>query len=151
MKFSIAIILLTLSILPAHAGVVGKAESPSPMTQCNDEEKHPKSLQQSLNELETKLKLTSTQTPLWEEWSAKLKSAHQIKERFKKDEEERRKLPAPLRQEQWMASVQEHLNAMQTSLPFLKSLYSSFNGEQKSLFDHEVPFKHQGCCQCGNE
>ncbi|MEY2695913.1 MAG: hypothetical protein RL333_51 [Pseudomonadota bacterium] len=151
MKSSIAIILLTLSFLPAHAGVAGKAETPSSMIQCNDVEKHPKSLQQSLNELETNLKLTSTQAPLWEEWSAKLITAHQIKDKFKKDEQERRKLPAPLRQEQWMASVQEHLNAMKASLPFLKSLYSSFNGDQKSLFDHEVPFKHHANSHCGNE
>jgi len=145
MKSSISILLLILSFIPAHADVIGKPEPSSPSSQCIDEEKTIKSLDESLSELEARLKLTAAQIPLWQDWSQRLKSAHQIKAQNKKKQHEWRNLAAPLRQEKWMASVQEHLNAMQASLPSLKSLYSSFNEEQKLLFDREVPFKHNAC------
>jgi LTXXQ motif family protein len=145
MKSSISILFLILSFIPAHADVIGKPEPSSPSNPCIEKEQNAKSLDQSLSELETRLKLTAAQTPLWQDWSLRLKTAHQIKEQNKKKQHEWRNLAAPLRQEKWMASVQDQLNSMQASLPSLKSLYSSFNEEQKLLFDREIPFKHNAC------
>jgi LTXXQ motif family protein len=101
-------------------------------------------LEQSLKNLENKLNLTEQQKALWITWSTQLLAAHHIKDEFNRTSTERRKLPAPERQEKWMTSVETHLKAMRDSLPALKAFYGSLNDQQKIAFDSEVPFKHHG-------
>jgi hypothetical protein len=127
-----------------------QAEEPSKVKkgaecECLNEADSPVPMEQSLKNLADKLNLTEAQKPLWETWSQQLLRAHHSKDEFNRTASERRKLPAPERQEKWMASVETHLHAMRESLPALRSLYSSFNDTQRVTFDAEVPFKHGGC------
>lgn len=111
---------------------------------CMSETDSKMPMEQSLKNLESKLNLTEPQKPLWTAWSNQLLLAHHTKDDFNRTETDRRKLPAPARQELWMTSVETHLQAMKESLPKLKAFYGSLNDQQKVAFDSEVPFKHHG-------
>lgn len=117
--------------------------------ECRSDAESSTTLEQSLKGLSDQLKLTEQQKPLWDNWSQQLLRAHHSKDEFHRTASERRKLPAPERQEKWMASVETHLQLMRESLPALRSLYSSFNDHQRVTFDAEVPFKHAGCGMIG--
>lgn len=140
------IIAVTYSM--AHADEAAKSPKCSE-SECGSEAESSASLEQSLKGLSDKLKLTEQQKPLWDTWSQQLLRAHHTKDEFHRTASESRKLPAPERQEKWMASVEAHIHAMRESLPALRALYSSFTENQRVTFDAEVPFKHSGCGMSG--
>ena len=117
-------------------------------TQCKGEIGEAPPMEQSLHDLENKLGLSDSQQKLWTEWATKLLAAHHSMDEFRRTEAERRKLPAPERQEIWMKSVETHLGAMKASLLSLRALYVSLSDQQKAVLDREVPFKH-GAINCG--
>jgi hypothetical protein len=113
-------------------------------SECMSESENVMPIEKSLENLEKKLQLTEQQKPLWTTWSTQLLAAHHTKDEFNRTAVERRKLPAPERQEKWMTSVETHVKAMRDSLPALKAFYGSLNDQQRATFDSEVPFKHHG-------
>lgn len=133
-------------LIAAMAQVVQAEESSKTQKnaepECIHDSDRSVTMEQSLKILESKLSLNEPQKPLWTTWSNQILAAHHSKDEFKRTEKERRKLPAPERQELWMTSVEVHLNAMKDSLPALKALYNSLNDQQKVIFDGDVPFKH---------
>ena len=138
--FTSLIMALSMAMLLQAEPVQKPSQSGS---SCLEEDKTSDRFDESLNELEQSLKLSPQQMSLWKDWSTRLRAAHAIKLEGKKNEHGWRHLAAPVRQEKWMESAQNHLKAMQDSLPSLKLLYESLSDEQRKLFDREVPFKHR--------
>lgn len=140
----LVLILFLIAAAPCGLAEESSAFPKKSEAKCMNESEDVMPMEQSLKNLEIKLKLTDLQKPLWLAWSTQLLVAHHTKDEFNRTATERRKLPAPERQELWMTSVETHLKAMRDSLPALKAFYGSLNDQQKIDFDSEVPFKHHG-------
>lgn len=141
---------IVLGLFVAALGQCVQAEEPSKLKTstecvCVGESEHAAPMEQSLKNLEAKLNLTEQQRSLWLTWSTQLLAAHHTKDEFNRTAVERRKLPAPERQQLWMTSAETHLKSMRDSLPALKAFYGSLNDQQKAAFDSEVPFQHSAC------
>lgn len=85
-------------------GQFGSAEESSKIhksteTECSNESEKAIIMEQSLKNIEDKLDLTEQQKPLLTTWSTQLLAAHHTKDEFNRTAPERRKLPAPERQE----------------------------------------------------
>lgn len=139
---------LTISLIlagQAAPSLAGEKETEHAFERCcsNTRENH-QEFQSQLENLRMRLKLTTEQEPLWNTWSVQIQKAHQVMEDFKGEEDARRGLPAPERQEKWMTAMDVHLLKMRDSLSALKSLYGALLEGQKKTFDAEVPFKRTG-------